>query len=159
MQAKRSKFWTGIGGVLLLILLCFAGGVFGIARYQKMTSCFGYDNRPVLASFEITINASQQQQLVEQFQKFAEDNRFKFHLGYLHSGYQTPTPDRRPFLIHLERKDIGIDAINHRAVGEFMIVFYNNDCIHPAVASDIESLVSDLKSRFSEIPNAVITEK
>lgn len=134
------------GGLLLGILLCLM-----IARYQQMNSCF--KERLPLRSFMVTLERSQQKQLIEQSRKFADKHGFKFHIEYY-------TLNHENFLIDLTRKDIEITASNPGSdLGTYFIGFYNYDCIHPTVASDVDGLVTDLKSSMSEIPSARITEE
>lgn len=42
---------------------------------------------------------------------------------------------------------------------KFCVNFYDYDCTHPTVASDLEGLMSELKGLISEIPNVTITEE
>jgi len=134
------------GGLLLGILLCLM-----IARYQQMNSCF--KDRAPLRSFMVTLDRSQQKQLIEQSRKFAEKHGFKFQIEYY-------TLNHEIFLIDLTRKDTEIIASNPGFdLGTYFIGFYTYDCIHPTVASDVDGLVSDLKSFMSEISSARITEE
>ena len=145
MLARYRKFIV-TGGLLLGMLLCLM-----IARYQQMNSCF--KDRAPLRSFIVTLDRSQQKQLIEQSRKFAEKYGFKFQIEYY-------TLNHENFLIDLTRKDIEVTASNPGFdLGTYFIGFYNYDCIHPTVASDIEGLVTDLKSRMSEIPSVKITEE
>ena len=150
MLTERKKLYYAIGCMLLFILLCLGGGIGTVRWYDMWISC--HNGRSPLESLEITIDVSQQQQLIEQFNKFADKNSFKFHIIKY-------TPNGEEFLIDLIRKDIKVIARNPFTLGEFKVGFYNNDCIHPTVASDIDGLVSDLKNLISEIPNATIVEQ
>ena len=73
------------------------------------------------------------------------------HIGqkYVESPFEAPS------------KDVEVLILNNVIdLEKFDVAFYNNDCIHPTVASDIDGLVSDLKSSFKkEIPNVTITEE
>jgi hypothetical protein len=94
----------------------------------------------------VTLDRSQQKQLIEQSRKFAEKYGFKFQIEYYTFNHEN-------FLIDLRRKDIEIIASNPGFdLGTYFIGFYNYDCIHPTVTSDIQGLVSDLKSHINEIP-------
>jgi len=133
-------------GLLLGMLLCLM-----IARYQQMNSCF--KDRAPLRSFMVTLDRSQQKQLIERSRKFAEKYGFKFQIEYY-------TLNHENFLIDLTRKDIEIIASNPGFdLGTYFIGFYNYDCIHPTVASDVDGLVSDLKSSINEIPSVTITDE
>jgi len=90
--------------------------------------------------------------LIDQSKKFADKHGFRFQIAYY-------TPNGTDFSIWLKRKDVEVITSTPFKPGEFDIGFYNNDCIHPTVASDIEGLVSDLKSLISEIPSVRITEE
>ncbi len=92
------------------------------------------------------------QQLVEQLKKFADKNSFNFEINYY-------TPNGEKFSVWMKRKDVEVVARNPFVSKEFKIGFYNNDCIHPTVTSDIVNLISDLKNVLSEIPNVTITEE
>lgn len=147
MLGNRLKSF--LGWCLLGISLCtIAGTIF--AHYQKMTSC--YNGRLPLRSIHLTIDISQNQQLIEQSEKFADNYGFKFDIAYF-------TPSGQDFRIDMTRKDIEVITVSPFKLGEFRIGFYNNDCLHPTVASDIEGLVTDLKSLISEIPSVRITEE
>jgi hypothetical protein len=146
MLANRPKSF--IGWCLLGILLCTMAGTALIA-YQKTNGC--YNNRPPLRSIHMTIDVSQSQQLIGQSKKFADKYGFKIQIAYY-------TPNGTDFSIWMERKDVEVITRSPFKLGEFRIGFYNNNCVHPTVASDIEGLVTDLKNRISEIPSAKITE-
>jgi len=148
MLVNRGKLLTA--GCVLLGLLCCTVGAVTVSWYKKSTECF--KDRPPLSSFVITIDRAQQKMLIEQSQKFASKHGFKFDIAYY-------TPQGDDFLINMRRKDVEV-AINNNSfhLDKFSVDFYNFDCIHPTFASDIDGLVSDLKSLISEIPTARITE-
>ncbi len=148
MLANRSKLFT-VGCLLLGLLFCIVG-VMTLTWYKKTTECFKV--RPPLRSFAVTIDTSQSQQLIEQLQKFADQNGFKYQIAYY-------TPNGEDFSVWMDRKDIEVVVRNPFDPGEFKIGFYNYDCIHPTVASDIGDLFNDLKAFISEIPSAKITEE
>ena len=149
MLASRSK--TSISGYLAISLLCCVLTVVAFARYQRTTACF--NNRPPLRSFAVTVDRYQERWLIKPSQKFAEKHGFKFQMAYYDQH-------GRDFSIWMKRKDVEVIAVSPFKLGEFRIGFYNNDCLHPIVASDIGGLVSDLKSFITEeIPNVTITEK
>jgi hypothetical protein len=137
-------------GCLLSLFLSTVAGIGIIIRYQQMTSC--YNNRPPLREFVVNINTDQSQELIEQSRKFANKHGFRFQIAYY-------TPDGIDFSIWMERKDVEVIARSPFTPGEFEIGFYNYDCINPTVASDIDGLVSDLKSLVIEIPSATITDE
>jgi hypothetical protein len=144
-EQRKSKY--SIGCVVLVLVLCLASGTV-FARYQKTTSC--YDGRTPLKSYEVLIDVSQQQLLIEQFRKFADEHGFEFDLAYF-------TPDHKSFRIDLLRKDTEVILTNPFQLEEFRIGFYNYDCIHPTVASDIDGLVRDFESYILEIPDAKLS--
>jgi hypothetical protein len=147
MQAKRTKLMVGC---LLGISLCLMAGIVTLVRYQRLTSC--YDGRPPLRSIQVTIDTSQSQQLIEQSQKFADKHGFSFQTAFYN-------PSGTDFSIWMKREDVEVIARSPFNPGEFRIGFYNYDCIHPTVASDIEDLVVDLKSLISEIPDVTVIEQ
>ena len=118
--------------------------------YQKTNGC--YNDRPPLRSIDLSIDTSQSQQLIEQSKKFADKHGFKFQIAY----YARNGTD---FSIWMERKDVEVVTSSPFKTGDFSIEFYNNNCLHPTVASDIQGLATDLKSVISEIPSARITEE
>ena len=149
MLASRSK--TSISGFLVISLFCCVLGVVAFAWYQRTTACF--NNRPPLRSFVVTVDKYQERWLIKPSQEFAEKHGFSFQMAYYDQH-------GRDFSIWMKRKDVEVIARSPFDPGEFRIGFYNNDCIHPTVASDIVGLVSDLKSFIKEeIPNVMITEK
>jgi len=136
-------------GCLVSLLLFLVAGLVIATRYQNAFSCL--DNRPSLKSFGLTIDPSQRQQLVEQARKFAYKNGFRFDVG----DFDQPDSD---FQIRMIRKDLEVNISTTDNPGAFEIEFYNYDCRHPTVVSDIGDSVDDLKSFIGEIPNVTITE-
>jgi len=136
--------WMFVVGILFCVV-----GVVSISWYKQSTECF--KDRPPLESLDVIIEASQSQQLIAQLQKFADKNGFQSQVSYY-------TPNGEDFSVWMERKDVEVVVRDPFVPGEFKIGFYNNDCFHPTVASDIAGLVSDLKGFLGEIPNATITE-
>ena len=116
-----------------------------------MTSC--YNARLPLQGFDLTIDRSQQKLLIEQARKFADTYGFKFDIAYF-------TPNGENFSISMRRNDVELVIWNIiMDLDHYDVNFYNNNCLHPTVASDIDVLVSDLKVIISEIPSATITEE
>jgi hypothetical protein len=150
MLTGRKKLVSAIGFAMLIILICIASGIGIVTWIPKAFSC--YDGNLPLKSFNVNIAVSQQGQFVEQFRRFANKNGYLFLINFY-------TPDHEDFLIQLIRRDTSVIASNPFAAGDFIVGFYNFDCIHPTVVSDINGLVVDLKSFISMIPNAVISEE
>lgn len=150
ISANRSKTFSS--GCLLVILLFCVVGTVALKWYQKTTACF--NDRPPLRSFVVTIGRYQQRWLIKSPQEFADKNGFKFDLSYFDQR-------GRDFLIAMRRKDVEVLILNNIIdLEKFDVGFYNYDCIHPTVASDIDDVVSDLKSLINdEIPNATITDE
>ena len=149
MFTKSSKSF-GILSFLLIALLCLAGGMIWTIRYQQLYGC--YDNRPPLRRFSITIDPKQSQQLIQVLTMFANKNDFKYKIAY----YGRTGED---FSFWMERKDLEVITTSPFTRGEFNIGFYNHDCVHPTLDSDIENLVNDLKNYLGEIPDITITEE
>jgi hypothetical protein len=106
-----------------------------------------------LRRINVTIDLSQGQQLIEQSQKFADKHSFRFQIAYYR-------PNSTNFSVWMKRKDVELVIWNTMEdSNHYDVNFYNNDCLHPTVASDIEDLASDLKLFISEIPSATITEE
>lgn len=148
MSLRHRKLYYSIGSILLLA--CLVSGIGLAIWYQKTTSC--YNGNTPLKSFTANIDATQQAQLIEEFRKFGTKNGFKFHIAYY-------TPNHKQFLIELTRKDIEVIASDPFDSGEFIVGFYNHDCIHLTAVSEIGGLVSELKDFISEVPNVMITEE
>jgi hypothetical protein len=149
MSASRSK--TAIRGFLVISLLCCVLGTVAFAWYRKTTACF--HNLPPLRSFLVTVSSHQERWIIKPAQDFADKNGFRFDISYYDQH-------GREFSIWMERKDVQVIIDNVIDLEEFDVAFYNNDCIHPTVASDIVDLEADLKSLINnEIPNAMITEQ
>jgi hypothetical protein len=139
-----------MGCLLLILLFCLVGGM-GLARYQKMVDCFNV--RPPLQSFTFTIDRSQQKLLIEQARKFADTNGFEYDIAYF-------TPSGEDFRIGMIRKDVEVVILNTPVnLDHYDVAFYNFDCDHPTIASDIDGLVSGLRNFISEIPSATIAEE
>ncbi|MGA7193784.1 MAG: hypothetical protein WBW94_09145 [Anaerolineales bacterium] len=155
MSAKHTK-WIVAGCLslgLLGILLCLLSGIgvkTMIDKWNSQNSCF--NDRAPLSSFTLTLDRSKQNQLIQTSQKFAIQNGFKFHIEYF-------TPDHEDFVVDGIRKDTEVvigNTYNYKDI--YFVSFYNYDCIHPTIASDIDGLVNDLKSSISQIPTATITD-
>jgi hypothetical protein len=148
MPANRTKS-VRVGCAVSLLLGLVAGIVF-FTRYQATTGC--HENHPLLKSMDITMDPSQDGQFIEQARQFAFKNSFRFDTGYFN-------PQNSDVRIRMLRKDVEIIIRNPFNAGRFEIGFYNYDCIHPTMASDIDDLVIDFKGFLSEIPTALINEK
>ena len=125
-------------------------GIIAIKWYQKTTDCF--KSRPSLGSFVLTIDSDEHEFLIEESRKFADKHELKFDIVYYNSQGDN-------FLIDMRRKDVEVVIGNTIDLDKFYVDFYNYDCIHPTVTSDIVDLTSNLKSVLSEIPNATISEE
>ncbi len=148
MLTNRSKPF--VVGCLVLGLLFCSTGVATVGWYKRSNECF--ENRSPLTGFVVIIDEGQQKLLIEKSQKFAGRYGFKFDIVYY-------TPQSTHFLIDITRKDVEVIISNTSFdLGKFYVYFYNYDCIHPTVASDIGDLVDDLKTLVNEIPDAKITE-
>ncbi len=148
MSASRSKVL--ISGFLVISSLCCVLGTVAFAWYQKTIACF--NNMPPLRSFVVTVSSYQERWMIKPSQDFARKNSFRSDISYYDQH-------GREFSIGMERKDVQVVINNVIDLEKFDVAFYNNDCIHPTVASDIVELEDDLKSFInSEIPNAMITE-
>jgi len=144
---KRTKLFV-VGCFSLGLLACIVGAS-SLAWYKKSTECF--KDRPPLSRFVLTIDQDEQKLLIEQSQKFADRHGFKFDIAYY-------TPQGNDFLIDMTRKDIEVTISNTSFdLNKFYVGFYNYDCIHPTVVSDIVDLEDDLKSFINEIPKVMIT--
>lgn len=135
-------------GCLVSLLVGLVGGIILVNHYQAMTSCIG--KQPPLTSFGITIDPSQNQQFVEQSRKFAYRHSFRFDTA----DFDRPLSDVR---IHMVGKDVEVIVRTSSNPGGYDIGFYNYDCIHPTVVSEIGDVVSDYKSFVSEIPDVMIS--
>ncbi len=132
MLARYRKLIVA-GGLLLGTLLCLM-----IARYQQMNSCF--KDRAPLRSFMVTLERSQQKQLIEQSRKFADKYGFKFQIVYYTLNHEESS-------VWMKRNDIEVTASNPGSdLATYFIGFYNNNCIHPTVGSDIRCCLSGSSS-------------
>ena len=136
-------------GCLLSLLFLLAGGIVLADRYQATNRCRG--SEPLLTSFTIIIDPSQNQQLIEQSRQFAYKHSFRFDTA----DFDQPASDLR---ILMTRRDVEIVTRISSHPGGFEAGFYNRDCIHPTVASDISDLVNDYKNFMGQIPNVTITQ-
>ena len=136
-------------GCLAILILGLAGGIVFFTRYQAMGSC--HENQPPLKSMTVTIDPAQGQQFMEQSRQFA----FKYGFRFDTSGLDRQGNE---FRMRLIRKDVEVVARTPSSPGGFEIGFYNYDCIHPTMASDIADLVNDFKTFLSKIPNVTMTE-
>lgn len=105
-----------------------------------------------LKDYLVVTNSNQQEFLIELSRRFASEHGFRFDIVYY-------TSNQNEFLVDLIRKDVEIIITNSFSQGEYEVSFYNNDCVHPTSASDIEGLATYLKRLISEIPSVRITEK
>jgi len=149
MFVNRPKLFV-FGCLFLVLSLCLMGGAYLLVKNQQIYGC--YNDRPPLRRFDVTIDTAQSQKLIEQLEKFANKNRFSYEISYY-------SPNGEDFSVWMEREDVEVVTASPFTRGEFKIGFYNNDCVHPTVASDITILISDLKNYLSEIPGVVIVEE
>jgi len=150
MSATRLKS-ARLGALVAGVVLCLAGGIGLIVRYRQATGC--YHDRPPVRGFIVTIDVRQQQLLIEKFQEFADKHGFESQMAVY-------TPRGDDFLLDLERKDIEVIASNTSFdLGTFYVYFYNNNCIQPTLASEVDPLVSELRGLLGEIPRAKIVEE
>lgn len=136
-------------GCLVSLLLSLAGGFFLFERYQTRTSC--HENQPPLKIIHVTIDPSLEEQFVEQSRTFAFKHGFRLDTVAFDQPEDT-------FRIRMIREDVEIITRSPSTPGAFEIGFYNYDCVHPTVASDIEELANDFRTFMSEIPNVRIEE-
>ena len=148
MLVNRTK--SVRAGCAVSLLLSLAAGIVLATRYQASISC--HANNPVLKSINVTIDPSQEGQFVEQARKFAFKHSFRFDTG----NFDSQNGNVR---IRMLRKDVEIIVRNPSYPGAFEVGFYNYDCIHPTMASDIDDLLIDFKGFLSEVPNAMINER
>jgi hypothetical protein len=129
----------------VFVVFCMAIG----AWLWKSAAC--HNGNPPLHTFYVAINLTQKEQVIQTFEQFAKDNGFGFAIAYY-------TPNHEEFAVALTRRDTEIDAANGPyGLEKYVVTFYNNDCIHPTTASDMDSLVSALKGAVSHIPGAKVT--
>jgi hypothetical protein len=148
MKAKRSKSF--IVGCWVSLVLCLVAGAATITWFQKTNGCF--KERLPLRGFDLTINRSQQRQLIKELQKFAEKHEFKFDIAYFSRSGED-------FRVDMIRKDVQLIVWNTIIdLDQFDANFYNYDCVHPTVAADIEDLATEFKNTLSQIPSVVIIE-
>jgi hypothetical protein len=148
MLATRTK--SARVGCTVSLLLGLVAGIVLFTRYQTTTRC--HENHPLLKSMHLTIDPSQDGHFIEQARQFAFKHSFRFDTGYFN-------PQNSDVRIRMLRKDVEIIIRNPFHAGGFEIGFYNYDCIHPTLASDIDDLVIDFKGFLNEIPTALINEK
>ncbi len=136
-------------GFAVTLLLGLVGGILLFKWYQDILSC--HTDRPPLISMSMTIDPSQSKQLIEQSRQFSFKYHYRFDVSY-------SDPQRTDPHIRMIGKDVEIIARSPSNPGGYEVKFYNFDCIHPIVASDIVDLVNDFKSFMSVIPNVTITD-
>ncbi|HSN22973.1 MAG TPA: hypothetical protein VLS45_02185 [Methylomicrobium sp.] len=136
-------------GCALSLLAGLMVGIILFIYYQDITSC--HSDMSPLISMGVTVDPSQDQQFIEQSRQFAFKYNFRLDIG-------DPDQQDGDFRIRMLRKDIEVIARSPSTPGGYEVEFYNYDCIHPLVASDLTDLVNDFKSFMSEIPGVTITE-
>lgn len=146
----KRRAWIVLGFALSGLAICLVAALVLVGWWQLTTSC--YNHRPPLSSFDLTLDRSRQLQLIEQSQRFAETNGFRFQIVYYN-------PDHSDFLIDMTRTDVEIlEGSNGLDLDSYLITFHNNDCIHPTVLADIKSLVNNFRGALAKIPGAAISE-
>ena len=149
MKANRSKSF--IVGCWVSLLVCLVAGTATITWFQKTNGCF--KERAPLRGFELTIDRSQQRQLIKQLQRFADKYEFRFDIAYFSRTGEN-------FRIDMIRKDVELVVLNTIVdLDKFDADFYNYDCMHPTVAADIDDLAIELKSLLNEIPSVMIIQE
>ena len=139
---------------LFVILLCLAGGVgvkMLLALGNRLDGC--YKDRAPLRSFVLTMDRSGQASLIKQTEKFAGQYFLSFQSEFF-------TSDKQVFLLDMNRNDVEVTIANTESnVDTYQVGFYNNDCLYPTPASDMDGMVSSLKNDLSQIPNVMFSEK
>jgi hypothetical protein len=137
-------------GFLAIGLMVCIAGIVTVIWYQKMIDCF--KERPPLHSFVVVVDRNHQTQLTDAARDFADKYGFQFDIAYY-------TPQRDSFRIDMIRNDVEVVLWNTIDLEKFYVNFYNYNCIHPTVASDIDELFNELKIYLSKVPNVIITEE
>jgi hypothetical protein len=127
-----------------------AAGIVLFTRYQAMNNC--HENSAILKSMTVSMDPGQEAQFIEQARQFAFKHDFRLDAGFS----ELPNSSVRMRMI---RSDVAIIVRNPLNPGAFEIGFYNYDCIHPTLTSDIDDLVIDFKRFLSEVPTAWIAER
>ena len=100
----------------------------------------------------VIIDLGQHEKFFEQLKRFDESYAFDIHIG-------STTPSGDTFNINMLSKDVMIIANNVSNPTAYDINFYDKDPVNATAEEIIESLINDLKSFISEVPNVTINEK
>lgn len=139
-----------IGCLLLSLFICLLAGI-GFTKYQENVACFS--SRPSLQGFVLSIERNEQQLLIDQARKFANQHGFKFDIAYFSKSGQD-------FRIDMIRKDVELVIWNTVVdLDRYDVHFYNYDCVHPTTPTDIADLESELEKMMNEIPSTIIREE
>ena len=155
---KHAKFLIILSLLLGLTLgVCLGIGFMDIKTMSEMKTenvNNGTYHKSPRKNFVIILQKSQQEELFNQFQKFADNNGFAMRIA-------PNTPGGEDFSIELWREDIMVFGANPFDPGEFRIGFYNTDGANPYPMPEwaLDALVSDFKGFISEITNVTITEE
>src|SRR5687767_12959599 len=97
----------------------------------------------------ITIDQSQQEELLDQLQKFADKWRYVIDIQ--------PTDLSGIFRIDMWRSDIHVGGVYDDQYGELQLGFRDTESTRPTPARYFEEEIQDLKTFMDEIPNSTFT--
>jgi hypothetical protein len=133
-------------GLLLGIFIGFRVSIAVKAKIESHNSL--YRGQAPIKSVAITINESQQRELFDKFQIFADKNAFAIRIG-------SPLPPNfDSFLVQMFRDDIHVISTNSFDPGEFSVGFFDINPAKPTREEIVDARISDLESLVSEIPKA-----
>ena len=136
-------------GLLLGLFLGFNGSIAVKAKIESHNRL--YRGQAPIKRVVITIDKSQQSELFDKFQMFADKNAFAIRIGH-------PLPPHfDSFLIQMFREDLQVISTNSFDPGKFSLGFFDINPAKPTRDEIVDALVSDLESFVLEIPRGTLT--
>jgi len=138
-----------INRIRLSVTLSLCLGILVLGCNLLDTVDNGYSLQPV-KSFELTIDKSQREELIDQLQKFAKEHDFEIDIADYNTNGE---------LVQVWMAGDGIQIVasyNRKELDKASLNFY--DPGDPVDEETLDELVTDLKNLISEIPNVTITE-
>lgn len=145
MLTNRTKLMVVIGLLSALLLGIWIG--MGIKTMSLQAKNGTQHARKIIV---VTIDQSEQQELIDQLRKFADKWGYAIRVAPL-------DPRGESFSVSMWRADIKVFGYYPNSPGRLDIGFYDTDRMYPVPESHFDEEIIDLKSFISEIPNSTFS--
>ena len=137
--------------VSLSVILC-ALGCFGFNQIAKQ----GSEGQAPIKTLDITINASQREELFGKLRSFANDYAFKI---IMRDVDVKTGPSGKGFFVEMLRDDVYINVVGNPSAPIMISVnFHNSDPGHQTPKEVVDKLCIDLEESLSNVTNLTVTQ-